>query len=61
MLGNYYVQVTLAGHGFASLEELERRVKSAFGYLHQAAEYVGEQQRLQEICEYVYDWQAFQP
>lgn len=57
-LGQYEVLTTLASHGFASVEELQRRVATAQRNLHEAAEAFEHYESQQELAAEYKDWMA---
>jgi hypothetical protein len=59
-LGQYNVLVTLASHGFASIEELHRRMSSATEQVQEAAQALQFELQLHEEAQKYYDWPAYQ-
>jgi hypothetical protein len=58
-LGQYGVDLTLVQHGFASVEELHRRVSSATEQVQEAAQALQFELQLHEDAQKYYDWPAY--
>ena len=58
-IGKYEVLLTLASHGFASIEELHRRVATATSQVTEAAEALQFELQLHEDAQKYYDWPAY--
>ncbi len=59
-LGQYGVELTLASHGFSSVEELHRRVSGATEQVTDAAQALHFELQLHEDALRYYDWPAYQ-
>jgi DNA repair exonuclease SbcCD ATPase subunit len=55
-LGQYEVLTTLASHGFASVEELQRRVETAHQHVSEAAEVFEQHEDREQLADEYKDW-----